>query len=272
MLGLIKSDFKKLFKGKSLIICCIIGCALSAFTAFILYQTYLNYESYIMFLESYGDMLGDSDLSAEITNAFFYGSNAMSIINIILSDSSVEIFIAICVCIYISSEYSMGTFKNTVSRGFSKNQVYFSKMLVSAVTAIILALFYIGGGIITALCIAEFGEDFNVLQIICEAAVYLLLSVGLAMLFSMAAIIIRSNISIAVCIAAPVIVNLVYTMLMGTVENIDDYFGFWLPNAFEFVSSSYSDGTLWLTALTGTAYIVIAYLIGTFAFSKRDLK
>ncbi len=272
MSGLIKAEFKKLFKTRSLIVCSIIAIAIAAFSIYSMnmsYRTLTDNETMEMFISTMGE-----DMMDELIPMLMAGKDAMSLISsIIFSDSSIYIFIAICVSIFVASEYTMGTLKNTISRGFSKGQVYFSKALVSSVASVILAVVYIIGGTVSAFICAEAGESFNIGELLVEFLTYILIVIGLSMLFFMTAMIIKkTGVAIVVCLAAPTIINMIITMFARTAENIEDYTRFWLPNTFSIVKSSYSDGTIFIPILIAIGYIVLTYFIGSLVFSKRDIK
>lgn len=271
--GLIKSDFKKLFRNKSLIICSIIAFIFAGISVFSMYMSYemLLKSNEMLTADDAGMMaaLGMEDLIEE----FMKGNNTMSIINTLISDSSIYIFIAIAVCVFVGSEYTMGTLKNTVSRGFSRNQIYLSKVITVSVASFILTSVYVLGIIISAFIFAENSDNFNIMQTVVEFLVYTLLTEALAMMFLMIATVLqRTGISIAVCIAVPTLVNLIITMFAAVSDKIIDYIRFWLPSTFTLISTSYTDNTLFIPIVVALVYIALTYFAGSLVFSKKDIK
>ena len=54
-----------------------------------------------------------------------------SFINAFFSDEVKWILSSICVCSLITAEYSSGTVKNSIARGFSRGAIYFSRFIVA---------------------------------------------------------------------------------------------------------------------------------------------
>lgn len=277
MSGLIKSDFKKLFKNRSLFVCSIIVFAVAAFTVYIMDMSYDMTTAdggFGAMIEQYSDVIGSVDPSSvETINMMISMGTSMGLIDMMLSDSSIQMFIAICICLYIASEYSQGTFKNTVSRGFSRHKIYLSKAVVSGAASIILATVYIAGAVIVSLLCSKVTDDFNVTQIIIEYLAYLVLVLATESLFLMISILIRkTGLAIAICIASPIGVQMLLGLLAGVIENLSDYSRFWLADTFTTIGSSYTNGIIWEPIVIGLIYIAITYIAGTFIFAKRDIK
>lgn len=277
MSGLIKSDFKKLFKNRSLFVCSIVACVVGAFTVFFMdlsYELSTANNGFGAMLEQYSGVIGSVDPSSlEAINAILSMGTSMGLIDAMLSDSSVQMFIAICVCLYIASEYSHGTLKNTVSRGFSRHKIYFSKSVVSAVASVIIATMFVLGSIITSLLCSEITSDFNIMKIIVEYLAYIVLVLATSSMFLMISILIRkTGIAIVICIATPMGVQTLLALLAGAIPNLSDYTRFWLPSTFGIIGSSYSDSMIWLPIIIGLVYIAATYVAGTSVFAKHDIK
>lgn len=275
--GLIKSDFKKLFKNRSLLVCSIIVFVVAAFSVFIMdmsYEMAADENGFGAMLEQYSSVIGSVDPSSlETINTILSMGTAMGLIDMMLSDSSIQMFIAICICLYIASEYSQGTLKNTVSRGFSRHKIYFSKAVVSGVASVILATVYIAGTVIVSLLCSAVTDDFDIGRLIVEYIVYLVLVLATESLFFMIAILIRkTGIAIAICIASPMGVQMILGLLANVIQNLSDYSRFWLSDTFTTIGSSYVNGIIWEPIVIGLVYIAVTYAVGTFIFAKRDIK
>ena len=112
MLGLIKSDFYKLFRMKSFYICGVIAALFSAFGIWV-FDTASRYQF---------AQYGWQDL---------YVSQFTGVYSLTFGMTFATLFIMIVMSMFIPSEFGFGTMKNIVSKGFTRTSVYISKYIVS---------------------------------------------------------------------------------------------------------------------------------------------
>jgi ABC-2 type transport system permease protein len=81
-------------------------------------------------------------------------TNGLSLFN----GGNTMLFMAIIISLFVASEYSHGTMKNLVSKGFSKHHIYFSK-IITMVTAsyILLLLMFLSGTVSGAIVAGQLG-------------------------------------------------------------------------------------------------------------------
>ena len=268
MTGLIKADFKKLFKGKTLLVCSIIALGYGALTIYLLNMTIDMMKNQLGALMSMGE-----DIEFSLVLGGIPKNNVWSMVNSLFTNSDVGILIAICICVFITSEYSMGTFKNSVSRGFSRTQIYLSKFIVSAVSSLIIMLLFVIGGTVVAFICMPTKSDVNAVQMITMILTYLFLAVAAASMYLMFAMLFRkTGVSVATSICIVVFVSSIFEVLGVFVENFSNYSRFWILNTFTIVEQSCLNGEIYIPLLIGLGYIVVTGAIGMFVFKKRDIK
>lgn len=276
MSNLLKSDFYKLFKMKSFYVCCIISALLASVTMF------LNFASNNMIEELMGDMMA---------------SQIMTLKNVLPSLISPTgdwfILVIIGVSLFITIEYNAGTLKNIVARGFKREYIFLSKLIVCVIETFIISLCYAVFGVIFGLILlgtpaGGFGDGYF-LELLAIYGVDILIIIGYVALITMVAYLIRTNggtISLTLC--AHYLVPVVITMLNVTnimndetdLETMVSYttnpYGnaayYWIGTLGGTVSESYHNGTIYIPILIALAYVAVSCFIGLLVFKKRDVK
>jgi ABC-type transport system involved in multi-copper enzyme maturation permease subunit len=129
-----------------------------------------------------------------------------SFINAFLSDEFKWILSSICVCSLMASEFTAGTIRNAVSRGFSRGKIYFSKFIIALIQVFAVTAAYVGSGAVTALFFAKDPVTVKAGDIALAVGTYVILLVATASVFLMLCIIFRrSGMSVAAAIAAPLL-------------------------------------------------------------------
>ena len=130
MSGLIAAEFKRLLRNKSTLVCMIIAAVLGIAVA-LLYRYFWiergnNIAISYQLMELYGLDTNVLDEAFSVVPKL----DIWSFISAFLSDEFKWILSSICVCSLMTSEFSSGTIKNTVSRGFSRTAIYISKLII----------------------------------------------------------------------------------------------------------------------------------------------
>lgn len=108
MKRLLKLEFRKIFMMKTLYICLVIMVAMVLLTAI----TYLFMNKMML------SVMEDAPVI-----------DANTFIRSALSGSSINIFLAVLIPIYLCSDYSNGTAKGIFAKGYSRTEVYFTKLI-----------------------------------------------------------------------------------------------------------------------------------------------
>ena len=196
-----------------------------------------------------------------------------SFINAFFSDEVKWILSSICVCSLITAEYSSGTVKNSIARGFSRGAIYFSRFIVALAQVFGVSAAYIGAGAITALFFVENPPETPPEEIIICLATYILLLIATASLFlALAVIFRRSGISVAVAIAAPMLILSVMSILTMTDPDAVRYSRFVLMETFVTVAQYISSGEAWAAPVIALIYLAVSYITGFLVFRRSDIR
>lgn len=278
MLNLLKSDFYKLFRMKSFYVCCIVAAAIATIT--ILLQSSVN-----NMMEEVGAVMESQIVTLE--NVLY---------NILSPSGDWFILIIIAVSLFITIEYNAGTLKNIAARGFKRENIFLSKMIVCVVEAIILALIFAVVSIIAAIILLGipsngFSDNFWG-EIFTVYGVDILILIGYTSFVAMIAYLIRTNggtIAITLCVhyLVPTIIMMfnaaalmstetgessVEVMMSYSTNPYGDIAYYWIGTLSGTVIESCRNGTIYIPILAALAYIVVTSTLGMLIFKKRDIK
>lgn len=280
MQNLLKSDFYKLFKMKSFYVCAIIAAVMAAISMFL--DSQLN-----NMMQSMPDTIGMMIIESQTVTL-------KSILPTMISPlSDYFILIIIGVCLFITIEYNAGTLKNIAARGFKREYIFLSKLIVCIVEAFIITLCFAVSCVIFGLMflpIGNFGDGYFA-ELFTIYGVDVLILIGYVSLIAMITYLIRTNggtIAITLCAhyLAPIIISMINAItIMNDTSNSDlrkmvsytnNQYGqiayYWIGTLGGTVSESYHNGTIYIPILVALAYIVVSCAIGMLVFKKRDIK
>ena len=252
MVNLLKSDFYRLLKSKSLYICAAVGAFLMMIS--------------LIAVKLLSTMPEVSD-EMPFPGALDFG-------HVIFTGADVHLLMAIFISIFVTAEFVHGTMKNTISKGYSRTLVYLSKIITSTVASYFIMLVMFIVSVATYMVIyGELGSlsGKEILIIFIE----LLLHTALASVFVLIAMVVRNNggtIAInIICITLifPQIFNLLDAIFdlkinfrdYSLVNNITMYYGF-IPLKDDIIRS----------VIVGVVYLVFVTLLGIIVFKKKDVK
>lgn len=191
MKNLLKFEFTKLFKQKSLYICTAAMLAMSL-VGLLLNNTLANNPDFNMAMPTAKSAL----LSA-------------------VSSSSFTMICGIFIALFVCTDYDQQTIKNVYSRGFSRSNIYFAKYIVSVVSTIVMfAVTLIFTYALGAAMFDGTAESGNYSGLIAGQLLYCV--AYSAFVFAVSLIVKKVGISIALAILGP--------SLIGTVINLADAF------------------------------------------------
>jgi|BioPla2DNA2_1021312.scaffolds.fasta_scaffold10041_4 ABC-2 type transport system permease protein len=267
MTKLLKSNFYRLFKSRAFYICTIVYTGLMTLS--------------LVLLKLLDNLFDDSSSAEEISFLNLKDGIGLGIAN--FSDGQVLLFLAIFISIFITAEYTYGTMKNIVSKGFEKYKIYLSYVITLTLAAYIMVAFCflittITGSIITG-SIASYNGPV-LLKTLRLVVIEMLLHSAITSVFVMVAMTIRSNggvIAINICILmfgsmAYEILNLIVKNLLeiDTKLNFGDYS---LQNNIYAAGQTLDNGgEIIRPILVGLFFLVISTALGILAFRKSDVK
>ncbi len=258
MSKLLKSDFYRLFRSKSFYICGFIGVALFNLSIIGLY-----YATKMM-----ADQTGNISAIANYTG-ILYGISAFA-------DMDNQIILSIILGMFVTSEFSHGTMKNSVSKGFSRISIYFSKLITMVVASYIVLLVTFVTGVISGSLVTGKIGDFSKTPVVEYAkmvSVELILYAAFAALLVFVGFLIRNlggviaiNI-IGVTMFIPILCNL---LQMFTNNKVMFTYASLRDNMSVLISGTEPD--YMRTIFVAVIYLVISTGIGILAFTKTDVK
>lgn len=265
MINLLRSDFYRLFKSRAFYICTIVSVTLLAASIFIMdwsirMTANLGNENSINLLMPYQDGIS-------------YGMIAFS-------GGDVHLFMAIFIAIFITAEFSQGTMKNVVSKGFSKTQIYLSKVITMTTASFIMIFsMFVFGTLAATFVIGSFGDITGSFlgQMLKTIGIELLLHTALTAIFVMVAMTIRSSGGvIAINIIGVIsLSSLIYTALNYLFKNKIDFSQYSLMNnisLYHNMNPSVTGEDFLRSFLVGVAFLAVITIGGIFIFKKADVK
>ena len=272
---LILSDLKKLMKCRTLWVCAVIGFLTGMSMTFLYDAAWnnmtdtANYQMVFSFLKTMGM---DSDTSKQLLSQFpqevFW-----QYINTLFSDGNLIIFIAIVISVYVGMEYNEGTFKNTLSRGFSRTSVYASKYISSiAATAITIISYLFGGGIVAAIKF-DLTTDVTDEQMIIMVLAYSCLYIALTAVFMFIAVVSKkTGLAIALNIVIPIFVSLFVRILTFGFDWVQKAVQFWIFDTVTLVQTLYQNDDIYIAFIVAPIYLILFTVLGIVFFKRQDIR
>ena len=128
MTALMKADGYKLRKSRSLKVCLLVAFVLGILMAVLYHIAWSMIGNNIETTRSMMMMFGSDEKTINEMLMIIPDENMWAYISTALADTNVLYIAAIVISIFVGSEYSMGTIKNSVSRGYSRSSIYVSKL------------------------------------------------------------------------------------------------------------------------------------------------
>lgn len=258
---LLKSDFYRLFKSKSYYIC----------TAVALFLMALN-----IFLTDY--IVKTAGKENPMYSTFPY-KDGISFGISIFTDTNLLMITSIFIAIYITAEFSHGTMKNAVSKGFNKFQIYFSKLITMTVATFLAFVVNFIGAVISCTIITGTVGDLTgeyVAYIFRTIGIELLLSVALTSVLVMIAMVFR-NLGGAIAVNIIGVFSfgtLIFTALEFLFDGKIKFTDFSLMKNIQFYAINQSPaGSDYLrSVIVGLVFLAITCAFGNFVFKKADVK
>lgn len=244
MKNLLKFEYRKLFTSKSFYICCIFSAILIG-----VYSITTN--------ELLGKAISDYHCANYIVGA--------------MNNSYILIILAIFVAIFACSDYTHGTMKVMLSKGYSRQNIFISKLIcILSATALMSIFELLIAFIIGMSTYSHVGISENLFKILC---VQVLIILAFSSLFFMVSMILKKAGS---AIAINIIITMIISVLLTVINHIlnikkfslDSY---WLSSLFSNASTlSVSHDILMRAIICSIIYIICFIIIGFFVFKSNE--
>lgn len=252
MSRLVKFELSKLKKQKSLFIC----------TGAMVISLFLSV------LMTWGmEKLGAMIMGPDNVMALF-GSDFITIVLQSANNGSIAMIGGIVVAIFVCSEYSQGTIKNIVARGYSRTKIYFAKFV--AVSVMISAMYIVAiiFGALFGILFYGFSAPAD-MSWIGSLAVQLVATVALgAFSFFMSAVFKKMAPAIILILVIPTVLQLILNVIdIFASTNISDY---WISSVYTSLSTVGLPVDRILISLGVSVAYVAAFVAGGWALSRKS--
>lgn len=248
MNNLLKLEFTRLKRQKSFYVCTIIMVALL----------------FLSLLTTNALMNASPELAAEFT-----GSGIESLVSG-MNNSSFTLIASIFAVLFVCEDYDQQIVKNIYARGYSRKNVYLSKMIsVLAATSVMFIVIELAAlALGTAFFgLGEFG-NFKFLAVV--GTQYVVAMANIALAFATASIFRKNGGSIAVIILVPMLVGVVCG-LADSLLKIEEFTltSLWLSNFMTDVSTLAVSTQRMLVCLVGSLIYIPVFVIAGLYFNKK---
>ena len=262
MINILKSDFYKLKKGKAFWICIALCIAFAIFMV-VAIQTGMN------------RAIANPTLDAENAQLIEMSKQASGVwaLQYFLPMGFNIVFIGIFVAIFVSSEFTFGTMKNTLSRGADRIKVFFSKFTVCSCAALVMLIAFILAILASGTILWGFGT-VTLSAMLNMVLLQALLIIAFTALFVFISMTMRSN---GGAIATNIICVTMASTLLGALSMLFggsiDLSQYWLSTSVSKLATlTPASGDVVSGIIIAICWAVGSILIGTILFKKQDVK
>lgn len=303
MKNLISSELFKWKKSKAFKVCTIVGIGLAIFSVimFLILSIMMDivnedmaaelgedYEtSQEMMIEEYKSM-GLSDAEIAMMTGVYDGEMMLSMS---FSQTDLQLLIAIFIAIFVAGEFSNGTIKMIVSKGYSRAQIYWSKFIAGVIAANVMAIIVV---VITTLlgCIIwgwndpVTGAAASAVDVLKFLLVQFALNTSITAMFIGCSMMFRNlGISIALTVAVYSFGSVIFVLFDAVIQGVCSALEYnvdklpFLPSEAWIVQAIANTSTLDLSnhdfivgLVVSLVYAALFTFIGMWSFKKNDIK
>lgn len=267
---LFQFEFRKLFRQKSFYICgaVLIGLVLiSALTMNLLLELSQSLDQGFM------DANGVS-ISVTGDNEVFTGLYMM--LGAIAS-SNFSIVLAVFISLFVCSDYTNGTLKNVIARGYGRTHIYASKYIASLVAATIYTICCWLTGFLSGTAFWGVGQIAAYSSVSEYISILLLQLLGVfaytSLFFFIAALFKKTGGAIAVGVVGPLMLYMGISMFDALIQEKSFTFAdYWLDNCFaEIASTSVPSNVMTRCLVCFIVYIIVFTLCGHIIGRKNEV-
>jgi len=250
LLNILKSDFYKLGKSKTFLICTLLSVGMSL----LLVATMTNPEA--------ADMFGEQSGIGALTGLLAMNAHLQ--------------VIAAFVTVFVTLEFRLGTIKNTISRGAGRVQVILSKFLVSSVASIIILLAFMLTIMLSGTILWGFDPSgiVTISGLIRMLTLQILITIAYTALFTFISIAFRN---LAGALVTSFVYVAIFPFILGGLTHLFgggiDFSRFSLEWAMANLATlSPAPGDILRGVIIALIWMAVALEIGMGIFYKRDVK
>ncbi len=273
MTTLIKADRYKLRKSRSLKVCLIVAFGLGILMAVLYHMAWKTLGDNLEATRSMMTAFGSDEKTVDEMLSIIPEENLWAYITTALADTNVLYIAAIVISIFVGSEYSMGTIKNAVARGYARPAIYGSKLLLSMLAMLLVVVAYVLGGGTVGVVLYGFSAKAAVGQMFLQMAAYLVEYIAVCGLYVMIAVLLKSTgHAIAFSLVMPMLVSSVLQIVVMAYSNNDLISRLWLFQTVTATQQLCQYGNAHVPFLSAAVYFTVTLVIGLFVFHRQEIK
>ena len=251
---LLKFELSKIKTRKSLYICSFIMIAT-------LFLNVLTFWAMEFVMDDFGGMEDMGELGAML------GFDMISMVLQAASNGSFTLLCGIVIALFVCSDFSQGTVKTVVARGFSRTRIYFAKLVAITVMSVLMYLAVVLFGWLFGMMFFGFEAPPDARWLGVLAVQFVSAIAFAAFAFFLSAVLRKTAVAIIVIIAMPVVIELILTLIDLFAEtNIGDY---WISSVFTMLSQAGVEPRRIIIALAVSLVYVAAFVASGWALSRK---
>ena len=272
MTRLLRSDLFKLRKSKSFWVCMTVAFFLGILMTILYYAAYqsigANIEATKKMVEGMGAYAETINEALEILP----DTNLWAYINVSLCDLNVMYLAAIIIGIFVGSEYNMGTIRNAVSRGYSRQSIIFSKLCVSTVSMLLIVTAYVIGGAVPGVIMFGFSSSVSIGNILLVLLCYLILFIAASSFYVMMTTMAKkTGYAIALSMIVPMVILSAAKVIEIGYRDFSNVTRFWIFQTITETQKLCLSGRCWIPMVVGAVYFLICSSISLLIIRHQEL-
>lgn len=254
MQKLLNFEFRKLFRQKSFYICIAVAVGMLVLSV-VLLKVLENQLAEMPEMEGVGTI----------------AQNAAEVVLTSISGSSFTLILAVLIALIVCEDFSSQTIKNIYARGYSRESVYFSKLVSSFVATTIMFLCVFAVSFVVGIVCFGFTGSFDGKFFACVGSQYITILAYASLFFMISFLIKKAGGAIACNIIGPTAIDLILTLLTTAFKQSDTPLSqFWVGAFITDLGSTAVEVTRILTCV-GLSALYVAIFVGLGAVLTRRI-
>ena len=185
------------------------------------------------------------------------------------NNASFTMIAAVVIAIFVCQDYSQGTIKNVIAKGYSRTSVYFAKLVAVTVLTVIMYATVLIFGWLAGIIFFGFSapENASWLGILCVQFLAVIAFATFA--FFLSAVLRRLGLALLLIIAAPTVVQLVLMVVDLLLDISVKFSDFWLTGVFADLSTMGVDTSRIIAGLVASFVYTAIFIVLGWQLSKK---
>ncbi len=223
----------------------------------------------MLFVSTYTTYL----ISKDVVDAGQMGICGMDVMIGAASGGTLAMVIAVFVPLFVCEDYTSGTIRNIITRGYTRLAVFSAKLIVVLLAAAVMSIVCMASGYLIGTAFAGSGAqafDASAVKILlCQLAVIL---AETTLFYAICSVLQKTGGAIAICLVLPMVMTVLLTLAdTALAEKEIELSGYWIDRVSSSLGSfDVSSDELKKALLTALAYFIAAGAGSFLAIAKRE--